>query len=83
MIVRKMANKTSLEVDITQDGDHFIIITKTGPSTTKWDFMVGTQYETDGAGGSGKVTVSLIILIPGLTYCHGPGQAGIKQSHYG
>ncbi len=57
MIVRKMANKTSPEVDITQDGDHFIIITKTGPSTTKWDFTVGTEYETDGAGGSGKVKV--------------------------
>ena len=64
MVMRKIATKGTPEVEIKQEGDHFVISTKNMGNTTVLDFNVGTEFETSSPGiSSGKIKVSINRLL--------------------
>ena len=60
LVLRKIAVKGKPEVNITQEGDHFIIVTKNVGNSTTMDFNVGVEFQTDAPGfSSGKIKVCI------------------------
>ena len=58
LVLRKIAVKGKPEVDIKQEGDHFVIVTKNVGNSTTMDFNVGVEFQTDAPGfSSGKIKV--------------------------
>ena len=68
LVLRKVAVKGKPEIDIKQEGDHFIIATKNVGNTTTMDFNVGVEFQTDAPGfSSAKIKVcnmQIIQLLP-------------------
>ena len=60
LVLRKIAVKGKPEVSITQEGGHFIIVTKNVGNSTTMDFNVGVEFQTDAPGfSSGKIKVCI------------------------